>query len=651
MKISYVMIVLNGMPFIQAALKAIYKSAHEIIIVEGAVINCAFASNADGSSWDGTVEFIKSFPDPKNKIKLIQGSWPEKCEMQNLALSKATGDYLWLVDSDEVYKESDIRSIIAVLKQNPDVYRVEVPFLHFFKGYEYVIDTREIPRLRTARVFKIEKGAYFTTHRPPTLFIPSKQKTSIDLLTLNPAILEKLGVTVYHYSYVSEDQVLQKLNLYRAYGWEKSWKMDLDEWFLKCFQKWTPENREEIEKKYRTHNCDKNSKTRRFLGTHPVSMLPIIQKHRKIVQKVEKVVKKYKPKARYCFCMMRPVSVWTQLSMIKYLNSCGETPYVMWDTAYPKVKKAIDAAALSYNVRKIGQPLDFDVMISESSGYGKFENAALKESKAGGKLNIKVNNAIATYQHVPNLNYIPEKTKDTLNGIFVKSKRTEAYYRSFVGDDIFLIEGGDPDWDQFYTSEFKEKVASVHKKYGKRILVLGTSCLNTEELEWFCRTMHTAQNHGYKVLLRIHPGRFQERIYRPYRAELNKCIDSSIPRYVHFAAASHIITNMSSSLIAEGLYLNVKTATNCMVTHRDGYVGPHVWIPNYAEWKKYMLSFAGADMIKLAPRVHTDKELLAFLKSSKPIVSEAEINQIYGWTRCTQNCEHLFQKIDKKGNF
>ncbi|MCP4745727.1 MAG: hypothetical protein GY874_06235, partial [Desulfobacteraceae bacterium] len=52
-KFSIVMIVLNGMPFIEAALKSIYGAAHEIIIVEGAVEKCMFSANSDGSSTDG----------------------------------------------------------------------------------------------------------------------------------------------------------------------------------------------------------------------------------------------------------------------------------------------------------------------------------------------------------------------------------------------------------------------------------------------------------------------------------------------------------------------------------------------------------------------------------------------------------------------
>ena len=72
-RLSFVMIVLNGMPFIEFALRSIYDFAHEIIIVEGAEEKCRFAANEDGSSTDGTVECIESLGDPANKIILNSG--------------------------------------------------------------------------------------------------------------------------------------------------------------------------------------------------------------------------------------------------------------------------------------------------------------------------------------------------------------------------------------------------------------------------------------------------------------------------------------------------------------------------------------------------------------------------------------------------
>ena len=110
-RFSFVTIVLNGMPFIEHALKAVYPFAHEIIVVEGAVENCQFAANSDGSSRDGTVDCIRNMPDPSGKIRLLQGKWPEKCEMQNAALAHVTGDYVWLMDSDEIYRSEDLEKI------------------------------------------------------------------------------------------------------------------------------------------------------------------------------------------------------------------------------------------------------------------------------------------------------------------------------------------------------------------------------------------------------------------------------------------------------------------------------------------------------------------------------------------------------------
>ena len=72
MKISFGIIVVNGEPFIKYNLENLYPHAHEILIVEGAVEKFKHASTPDGHSLDNTVKIIKEFPDPENKIKLIQ---------------------------------------------------------------------------------------------------------------------------------------------------------------------------------------------------------------------------------------------------------------------------------------------------------------------------------------------------------------------------------------------------------------------------------------------------------------------------------------------------------------------------------------------------------------------------------------------------
>lgn len=262
MKLSFVIIVLNGMPFLKAALESIYESAYEIIIVEGAIKKASFAATKEGHSIDNTLQFIKGYKDDKKKIKLISpGFWEDKCSMQNVGLKEVTGDYIWLVDSDEIYKKVDICRIVQVLKDSPSITQINVPMLHFWKGYSYIISSTILHSKRIARIFKFTKGNYFSTHRPPTLVTKEKLKA-----------VETPKIYCYHYSYILPAQVKQKITLYKIYGWEKSWKIDLDDWYLNCFLKWTVGTKDEVEENYGIWTCDKNSKTEKFTGEHPESM-------------------------------------------------------------------------------------------------------------------------------------------------------------------------------------------------------------------------------------------------------------------------------------------------------------------------------------------------------------------------------------------
>jgi ADP-heptose:LPS heptosyltransferase/glycosyltransferase involved in cell wall biosynthesis/predicted O-methyltransferase YrrM len=274
----FVMIVLNGMPFIEYSLKSIYEFAHEVIIVEGAVEKCMFAANLDGSSTDGTVEFIKSFPDPQNKIRLIQGKWPEKCEMQNVALRHVTGDYVWLIDSDEVYKAEHLDRIKKALVENPSITQVNFIPDNFWKGLDHIFVSPRFfePAYHYRRLFKYVRGAVFTSHRPPTMTWSGQQCTTEQMHLLDGQTTRKMGVVPFHYSYVLDKQVWQKIELYHRYDWGRDWNIDLLEWYKECFLKWTPENKKQIEARYPVWTGDRNSYTEPFEGTHPQAIIPYI---------------------------------------------------------------------------------------------------------------------------------------------------------------------------------------------------------------------------------------------------------------------------------------------------------------------------------------------------------------------------------------
>ena len=127
------------------------------------------------------------------------------------------------------------------------------------------------------RIFKLSKPCRFTAHRPPILFLQQYKKAAKNVHLVEGGILREKGIFIYHYNYVLERQVRQKITLYKNYGWGKIWKIDLDDWFSNCFLKWTVENKECVERKYPIWTGDVNSKTAHFSGLHPESMAVILK--------------------------------------------------------------------------------------------------------------------------------------------------------------------------------------------------------------------------------------------------------------------------------------------------------------------------------------------------------------------------------------
>ena len=164
--------------------------------------------------------------------------------MQNKALEYVTGDYIWLVDSDEVYKKKDIGTILNMLKSDPSITQVNFIPDNFWKGFEYIFVSPFFfeKAAHYRRLFKFQKGAKFINHRPPTLLLPGINKTTEEIHTVDGTTTRKMGIYPCHYSYVFKEQVGQKIELYNKYGWGKSWDIDMNLWFAECFLKWTPEN-------------------------------------------------------------------------------------------------------------------------------------------------------------------------------------------------------------------------------------------------------------------------------------------------------------------------------------------------------------------------------------------------------------------------
>jgi len=142
-KISVLMNVFNAMEYLPYALKSIYDIADEIIVYDGLIkqFNKDGSVKSDnGSSIDGTVEFITNYPDDDRKIVFSSSMWDWEKDKRQAMVNQASGDWMMTVDSDEVYKAKDLAYVIDVIDKNPQLksiwlthYRFCGDFNNFYK--------------------------------------------------------------------------------------------------------------------------------------------------------------------------------------------------------------------------------------------------------------------------------------------------------------------------------------------------------------------------------------------------------------------------------------------------------------------------------------------------------------------------------------
>ena len=191
-KVSYVMVVLNGEPFIKFQLQSIYKHAHEIIIVEGAYKKFSFAAK-EFRSKDKTISIIENFPDPKKKIKLIKKKifYDDKKEMCNEFMKYITGDVLWQIDVDEFYDENTHKYVKQIFSKDDLLDQVSFTFYDYYKTFDWIINGYPEQYLDVIRVNRIFKGMTWVNQRPPTLefnnkiIIPRKKINGMQMLKNN----------------------------------------------------------------------------------------------------------------------------------------------------------------------------------------------------------------------------------------------------------------------------------------------------------------------------------------------------------------------------------------------------------------------------------------------------------------------------------
>jgi hypothetical protein len=235
-KVTYVMNVLNGEPFIQYQLASIYPYAHEIVITEGAYGKFSHASTSDGHSTDKTLEIIANFPDPEHKITLIehQGFWDERCEMCNGFMPAVTGDVIWQVDVDEFYLPHVHEYVSRLFDEDDALDLVSFRVREFFASpnYEVVGAVNALGLSDVRRVHRFEKGDRWITQRPPTL-IDASGKLKPIRKEITAEEMFNTGMFIIHYTALFEKQFFDKFKFYRQMweGIEQTDKWLNDTWY------------------------------------------------------------------------------------------------------------------------------------------------------------------------------------------------------------------------------------------------------------------------------------------------------------------------------------------------------------------------------------------------------------------------------------
>lgn len=153
-KISICAPMLNEMFFLPFWWKCVSQFADQVVIT-------------DGGSVDGTAKFFADLDnDVSNQVEVdiivrpqegdpYCDSWNEG-EVRNDLLSRCTGDYIFLLDADEIVDMGDVKNIVSLLNTHPEKSLANLYFVPFWGDLHSVREsTEEDPRWHGTQIARI----------------------------------------------------------------------------------------------------------------------------------------------------------------------------------------------------------------------------------------------------------------------------------------------------------------------------------------------------------------------------------------------------------------------------------------------------------------------------------------------------------------
>ena len=146
---------------------------------------------------------------------------------------KEDADYVWNIDSDEIYAPEDVEKIIKLLRDEKYT-SVGVRPISFYGSFDHYITGWEEKKDQFLRIYKVYPGSTWRTHRPPII----EHKAEIILAPKHldsETLYNEHGVRMFHYSYVYPRQVVTKIAYYKA---AVSKEKCIDDYFEEVYIPW-----------------------------------------------------------------------------------------------------------------------------------------------------------------------------------------------------------------------------------------------------------------------------------------------------------------------------------------------------------------------------------------------------------------------------
>lgn len=201
---------------------------------------------------------------------VIHGQWAEKDDEARAVsqLIPLDTDFVWWVDSDEVYQQETIEKVLALLQTN-EYDGMSFKAISFYGGFDHVMTGFEA-EFEVHRVQRWYPNAQWASHRPPTVNAPDGRPWR-EHRYLNHQATSKLGLYMYHYSYVLPSAMKAKSEYYHT------WTQTIPDYFHRVYLPWVTGDdiaKAEIEATYRgVHDWLPTNRgdcyTARFTGRHP----------------------------------------------------------------------------------------------------------------------------------------------------------------------------------------------------------------------------------------------------------------------------------------------------------------------------------------------------------------------------------------------